>query len=367
MKQTTRVSAWRRSFLLAAALLLILSALAACGKKNSTSGAGSDTVIATYKGGQVTESEFNKYTTFYSMFDQSFAMYLSIPEAKEQYLKEYVGYKVLFDRATEENKKAADADLDKFVEQFNQSMKDNAELKKTVDAAGLTAEDAKNFYHQIVTIRKYWESGTTDADMKAEYEKNPGNYNLVSVRHVLIGTVDPQTGAEKRKEDEALKIAKEVKAKLDAGGDWTALAKQYSDDDGSKEKGGLYADVNPNDWVEAFKQAALTQPVGQIGEPVLSQFGYHVIKVEKRDSKKYEELAADAKEQVKTGAINTKMNDFMTNELPSIIEKINLPKAETPAASEDAKKDGAAAGDAAKDDASKDAGTKDSGAAETSK
>jgi len=353
MKQTTRVSAWRRSFLLAAALLLTLSALAACGKKNSSSGAGSDTVIATYKGGQVTEGEFNKYTTFYSMFDQSFAMYISIPEAKEQYLKEYVGYKVLYDRASEDNKKQADTDLDKFVEQYKQSVKDNADLKKLTDEAGLTADDAKNFYHQIVTIRKYWESNTNDADLKAEYEKNKANYNVVSVRHILIGTVDPQTGAEKRKDEEALKIAQDVKAKLDAGGDWTALAKEYSEDDGSKDNGGLYEDQNPNSWVEEFKQAAITQPVGQIGEPVKSQFGYHVMKVEKREDKKYDEIAEETKSQVQTGAINAKMNEFMTNELPSIIENINLPKTEEPATEGDASKDGA--------------DTQDGGAAETTK
>ncbi|GFN33761.1 peptidylprolyl isomerase [Paenibacillus xylaniclasticus] len=365
MIQTTRVSAWRRSFLLAAALLLILSALAACGKKDSSSGAGSDTVIATYKGGQVTEGEFKKYTTFYSMFDPSFTMYMSIPKAKEQYLREYVGYKVLYDRANEEDKKQAETDMDLFMDQYDLALKDE-NLKKAVEEADLKTEDVKGFYQMIVTIRKYWERNTSDEEMKLEYDNNKPSYNLVSVRHILIGTVDPMTGEEKRKEEEALKIAQEVKAKLDAGGDWTELAKQYSEDDGSKDNGGLYENVNPNQWVEAFKQAALTQPVGQVGEPVLSEYGYHVMKVEKRDDMQYEEISEDTRLQVKNGAINTKMSEFMTNEMSSIIESINLPKAEESATEEGTAAEDAVSSDEAKDDAATDEAAKDN-AAESSK
>ncbi|WP_050794324.1 peptidylprolyl isomerase [Paenibacillus curdlanolyticus] len=339
MNQTTRTSTWKRSLLLVVAMLLVVSALAACGKKNakdsdkeSASNSSNSTVIATYKGGEVTEEEFTKYTTFYSLFDQSFAMYLQIPEAKEQYLKEYVGYKTLYDRSSEDDKKSADTEVATFIKQYNEQLTSNAEMKKTVDAAGLTEKDVSGFYKQIVTIRKYWERNVSDADIKAEYEKNKGGYNLVSVRHILISTVDPSTGEEKRKDEEALKIAKEVKAKLDKGGDWKALANQYSDDEGSKGNGGLYENASPNSWVAEFKEAAITQPVGTVGEPVKSQYGYHVMKVEKRESKKFEELSEDVKTQVKTGAINTKMGDFMTKELPTLIEKINLPKAETPAA-----------------------------------
>ncbi|MWC31122.1 peptidylprolyl isomerase [Paenibacillus sp. MMS18-CY102] len=349
MNQTNRISTWKRSLLLVAAMLLVVSALAACGKKNEKdsgkeSASGNGTVIATYKGGEVTEDEFTKYTTFYSLFDQSFAMYMQIPEAKEQYLKEYVGYRILFDRSSEDDKKNADTEVATFIKQYKEQLASNAEMKKTVDTAGLTEQDVSGFYKQIVTIRKYWERNVSDADIKAEYEKNTGNYNLVSVRHILIGTTDPSTGAEKRKDEEALKIAKEVKQKLDAGGDWKALANQYSDDEGSKGNGGLYENANPNSWVPEFKEAAVSQPVGTVGDPVKSQFGYHVMKVEKRESKKFEEIAEDVKTQVRTGAINTKMGDFMTKELPTLIEKINLPKAETPAT------DGAATGtDAGKD------------------
>jgi len=380
MAQTTRLSAWRRGFLLMAALLLVVSALAACGNKekgDSTNTASKeDTVIATYKGGQVTESEFNKYVTFYSMFDQTFAMYMQIPEAKEHYLKEYVGYKVLFDRASKEDKDAANEGLDTFVQQYEQAVKDNESLKQSTEAVGLKSADVRTFYQQIVAIRKYWESNVTEDEMKAEFEKNKTGYNKVSVRHILIATTDMSTGEEKRKDEEALKIAQDVKKKLDAGGDWKALATEFSDDPGSKDNGGLYENYSPNSWVEEFKQAAITQPIGQIGEPVKTSYGYHVIKVESREDKKFEEIAADTKNNVQTDVITAKMEAFMSSDLDGLIESINLPKDETATDSDTGATDsGAATNDetkasddsnAAGDDANAATDNKDAGT-ETSK
>lgn len=322
MAQTTRLSAWRRGFLLMAALLLVVSALAACGKKE-------DSVIATYKGGQVTESEFNKYVAFYSMLDQTFAMYIQLPEAKEHYLKEYIGYKVLFDRASKEDKDAASTDSDSFVEQYEQAIKDNETMKTSSKEAGLKSDDVRLFYQQIVAIRKYWERNITEDELKAEFDKNKAGYNKVSVRHILIPTADLSTGEAKRTDEEALKIAKDVKQKLDAGGDWKALASEYSEDTGSKDNGGLYENYSPNKWVEQFKQAAITQPIGVIGDPVKTDYGYHVIKVESREDKKYEEIAEDTKADVQTAAITAKMEAFMSGELEGLIESINLPKDET--------------------------------------
>ncbi|MBD3922807.1 peptidylprolyl isomerase [Paenibacillus sp. PR3] len=371
MAQTTRLSAWRRGFLLMAALLLVVSALAACGKKE-------DKVLAAYKGGEVTESEFNKYVAFYSMFDQQFAMYIQLPEAKEHYLKEYVGYKVLFDRASKEDKDAASEGLDDFVKQYETAVKDNESLKKSTDEAGLKSADVRTFYQQIVTIRKYWERNVTEDELKAEFDKNKTGYNKVNVRHILIATMDMSTGAEKRKDEEALKIAQDVKQKLDAGGDWKALATEFSDDTGSKDAGGLIENYSPNKWVEEFKQAAITQPIGVIGEPVKTSYGYHVIKVESREDKKYEEIAADTKSDVQTNVITAKMEAFMTNELDGLIESINLPKDETATDSTGTTgsdtNSGAATGDdakasddaKAKDDANNATDTKDAGA-DTSK
>ncbi len=76
--------------------------------------------------------------------------------------------------------------------------------------------------------------------------------------------------------------AKEVLAKLKAGGSWDALAKQYSTDPSSKDKGGELGFFGRGQMVPAFQDAAFGAKVGQIVGPVKSPFGYHVIQVEEK-------------------------------------------------------------------------------------
>ena len=82
--------------------------------------------------------------------------------------------------------------------------------------------------------------------------------------------------------------AVEVLGKLNAGGDFAELAKEFSDDQGSKEKGGLYEDVaQGGGFDEKFEAAALAlEPGKYTSEPVETQFGFHIIKLEKKGEAK---------------------------------------------------------------------------------
>ena len=60
-----------------------------------------------------------------------------------------------------------------------------------------------------------------------------------------------------------------------------ALASEFSEDPGSKDKGGVYT-FGRGRMVKPFEDAAFSQPVGEIGEPVRTNYGYHVLKVLER-------------------------------------------------------------------------------------
>ncbi|MBP3967023.1 peptidylprolyl isomerase [Paenibacillus lignilyticus] len=337
-----RTNYWRKATLLALAAVLVVVLAAGCGKKKeegAAPGTGEGKTIATYTDGTVTDKEFKKYSTFFGIVQPQTEMYLSIPQLQEQFLREYIGYKVLYKRLGDvKQDDATKKEVDNFYTQMKQQIDGTPEIKKKADDAGLTENDIKYFYSMISSIMKDQEKKVTDDQVKKEYDTTKDDYNMISVRHILIGTVDPTTGAEKRKDEEALKIAKEVKAKLDAGGDWKALAKQYSDDTGSKDNGGLYEDQQAKGWVAEFKDAANKQEIGKVGEPVKSQFGYHVMKVEKRTPTAFDKLTAEDKTLLKQAVASANLNKFMTDELPKMITKIDLPKAETPAA-DDSKAD----------------------------
>jgi peptidyl-prolyl cis-trans isomerase C len=99
-----------------------------------------------------------------------------------------------------------------------------------------------------------------------------------TVAHILI-TV-PQ-GADAAADAAALTKAKDIIARLDKGEDFGALAKEFSEDPGSKDKGGVYEDVTQGQFVPEFDKAMFQdlKPGETTKEPVKTQFGYHIIKL----------------------------------------------------------------------------------------
>jgi foldase protein PrsA len=137
---------------------------------------------------------------------------------------------------------------------------------------GLTENDVHNILRQTVVIEKAVSPQITvsDADVKAYFDKNHALLDKpeqVRARHILVAD---------------LKTADEVEAKLKAGGDFAALAKQYSTDPSTKDKGGELGFFGKGQMVPSFQAAAFSSPVGTITAPVKSPFGYHIIQVEEK-------------------------------------------------------------------------------------
>ncbi len=100
------------------------------------------------------------------------------------------------------------------------------------------------------------------------------------VRHILVGTIDPQTQQPKRTQEQAKKQADSLIALIkDKKVTFDTLVKTFSDDGGSKDKGGDYGWFDENKgFVEPFKNAGLMGTKGNISV-VQTQFGYHIIEV----------------------------------------------------------------------------------------
>lgn len=131
----------------------------------------------------------------------------------------------------------------------------------------------------------------------------------VKVNHVLVSMLDP-----KRTDAEAKKRADEVKTKLEKGGDFKAIAKEYSDDPGSKETAGLIEGPTIM-YATAFAEASKTLPLNKISDPVKTEFGYHVMKVTERTNKKIKDLPAESKDQSRSRVYEEFMNKFQYKKL----------------------------------------------------
>jgi len=148
----------------------------------------------------------------------------------------------------------------------------SGQFEQILKQQGLTEDDVHNILRQSIVVEKAVapQVHVTDADVKAYFDKNHASLDTqeqVRARHILVAD---------------LATANTVEAKLKAGGDFAALAKQYSTDPSSKDKGGELGFFGANMMVKPFQDAAFADPVGKITAPVKSPFGYHIIQVEEK-------------------------------------------------------------------------------------
>ena len=134
----------------------------------------------------------------------------------------------------------------------------------------------------------------SEDEERAYYQQNLDKYHIddrVHVAHILFKTVG-KTDAEVA---EIQKQAEIVDQKAKHGGDFAALAKQYSDDT-SKDQGGDLGWIERGQTVPEFEQAAFTLPVGSISDLVRTQYGFHIIHVIERQmarTQSFDEVKAD--------------------------------------------------------------------------
>ena len=148
-----------------------------------------------------------------------------------------------------------------------------------------------------------------DAAAHAFYDSHKGDYEQATASHILIRFKGSQVPLKPNQKDltepEALAKAQEIRKKLVDGADFAATAKAESDDSGSGANGGLLGTFPHGQMVPQFEQAVFSIPVGQISEPVKTQFGYHIIRVEARTSKSFEESKADIGKQIGKDALDS--------------------------------------------------------------
>ncbi len=175
-------------------------------------------------------------------------------------------------------------------------------------AEGKKVADQKDFKSRLAFIRKKLlmetllqqegkEALTPDATKKVYEEavKSMGNEQEVRARHILVPT-----------EDEAKAILAEVKK----GTDFAELAKQKSKDPGAAAEGGDLGYFGKDQMVPEFAETAFKLDKGQVSDPVKTQFGWHIIKVEDTRTKPVPEFA-QVKDQVETYVVRKAQADYI--------------------------------------------------------
>ncbi|WP_410772357.1 peptidylprolyl isomerase [Fontibacillus sp. BL9] len=319
-----------KTLLIALVAVMAFSVMAGCGKKedkNASGGEDKSKVIATYEGGEITENEFDREQRIVLALQPNVEQFMQMDDFRDYLIKQEIAYEYLEAKADDKMKEEGKKKAEEQFAAMKESMGEEA-FKSLLDGQKISEKEFKNYMIRIYTVMESEKAKISDDDVKKEFEATKEDYITASVRHILIGFTDKE-GKERSKED-ALKLANEVKAKLDKGEDFAALVKQYSSDGQTNiDNGGLYADTPVSNWVTEFKEKAMTLPLNTISEPVETTYGYHIMRVEKRTEKKFEDLTQEEKDLIKMSAASQKLDEFMVGDLEKkIIKKIELPKVE---------------------------------------
>lgn len=204
--------------------------------------------------------------------------------------------------AEKEGIKVSDSDIDKQITQLRQGFKDKKAFDDALQKAGIDEKQLREQVEKQLVQQKVIDAITksikvTDKQVADYYAKNKADFNVqatVRAAHILF-------------KDSDKKNAEKVLGEVKGGGDFAALAKKYSQDQGSASKGGdLGWPTSP--YVQQFQEAADKLKPGEISELVKTPFGWHIIKViDKRPAR--QQKLSEVKEQIKQLLVQQQQSD----------------------------------------------------------
>jgi len=198
----------------------------------------------------------------------------------QQAARQIAERKLLLEAAAEAKKSPTPEEIKAALDtQYAQAGGEQAFLEM-LKTNGMGIEFVKQSIADDLKIQKYLEGVMTAAGQvtEAEVQKAYSEDKTASVRHILLLT-QGKTDAEKTV---IRKKMEDILARAKKGEDFAGLAKEFTEDTGSKDKGGLYEDFEHGKMVKPFEDAAFSVPAGEISGLIETEYGYHILKVEGR-------------------------------------------------------------------------------------
>ena len=257
---------------------------------------------------------------------------------KEMILDQMIYTEVIYEAAKKENLLPTEEEVNKSIEEFNTSIKDNDAYKKQLKELGIDDNFLKYQFERNLASDNYKEkfnkdNSVTNDEMKKYYDENKDDFYIdqVEASHILIKTIDDEDKKlSDEKKAEAKKKAEEVLAKAKAGEDFSELAKEYSQDTVSAKNGGDLGFFKKGEMVKPFEEAAFSMKVGEISDLVESDFGYHIIKVtDKEDRQKtFDEVKETIRKTLQDEKCDAQVEklkeEAKVEKNEEILEKVNI-------------------------------------------
>ncbi|SHJ98692.1 peptidylprolyl isomerase [Tepidibacter formicigenes] len=306
-------------------MVLLVFSLAACSKGQSKD------VVAKVNDRVITLGEYEKTLAMYKKnFESLYGPDIWTKEAekgktviemvKEKVLDNMIDDEIVYQAFQRENLKIDDSEVDKQLKLFKEQLEKSPDFKAFLKDNNIDDEFLKEQLKKDMAIVKYKEnylasSKINDEKVKEYYENNKEKYRKEEVKasHILFKTVDDNMNPISEEEEKKVKEkAKDILIRAKNGEDFAKLAKEYSQDPGSKENGGDLGYFGKGVMVPEFEKVAFDLKPGEISDLVKTQFGYHIIKVEDKinELRKFEEVKKGIKAELEQNAYKDKIEEL---------------------------------------------------------
>ena len=247
----------------------------------------------------------------------------SIKQVTPRMTEELISRNLLLEAAKAAKTKTNAEELKTTLEQIKGSLPPTVKFEDYIKKMGhneksFEAEVAEelliNFHVQEIlsTVK-----APTDAELKKHYEENKESFNSkesITASHILLKT-DP--GSDEKVKSGKLKAIQKLREQLITakGVGFDKLAKEHSDCP-SSARGGDLGSFGRGQMVPAFEKAAFTQKIGDVGEVVETQFGYHLIKVTKKSTagqRKFEDVKEEISRQLDAPKRQKTMQEYIAS------------------------------------------------------
>ncbi|PKM77980.1 MAG: foldase [Firmicutes bacterium HGW-Firmicutes-15] len=212
-----------------------------------------------------------------------------VQSSGKQVLDSLISQKIVELESKKQNVVVSDADIQKEINKYYEQYGGEAGFIQALAMSGYTLDQVKKDIVDNLKVKKILEPQITitEEELKAYFEENKATFaqeKQVKASHILA---------------DSFEIANQVKQKIVNGGDFAQLAKEYSTDNGTKENGGDLGYFGSGKMAVEFEEAAFALKVGEISDPIKTEYGYHIIKlVDKKDAQEanYEQSKAEIRD-----------------------------------------------------------------------
>jgi len=247
--------------------------------------------IAVVNGSVITQEDFNREMSRAQQQIASMGQTLNdsqLSEIKKEVLRNLINLELLYQASQENGIKVDEEAINEQLKALKKRFPNEAEFKDALSKKNLSEEAIKSQIGQGMAIQKFIDEKVTqkitvsDKETKAYYDSHPDFFKepeQVQASHILI-KVEPKFNESQKAE--AREKIETIQQKLQEGGDFAALAKEFSECP-SSEKGGDLGFFKRGQMVKPFEDAAFTLEPNKTSDIVETRFGYHLIKtIDKR-------------------------------------------------------------------------------------